>query len=280
LSRGNQTGYPEISFSIDKNTSSPSTICEYDKIFTADKKRVSNTLAKKVLKALTERRRGNIRYELDEGIMLDIDSYANGSEKIFMDITQPSKIPLCAVGVMIDMSSSMKGCRINAATDMAMILELFCRKLKIPKMIYGHYELGKVRIKNFIDFNDVANNATASKLCAAKAVQGCNHDGCALRYGLSKLSDRNEPQKIMFVISDGRPNGTNYGYNDMKAEIPQLKKYCKKHKIVLIPIAIGDDIENLKALYGSDILIDGRDLTKLPVAVSKLLLKSIRKMLQ
>lgn len=250
----------------------------YNAIFTSKEKAIAKTLAKKVLKVLKERRKGNIYYEQDEGIMLDVNAYASGSERVFMDITAPTKRPLCAVEIMVDESGSMDGDREKAARLAAMCLEAFCRELKIPFGVYGHCEYGSVMINEYLKMDDVKNNINASKLVSMKAHNACNHDGYGLRFGISKLVKRPETQKFLFVLSDGRPNGTGYGHTQMVHDMEYLNKICKKSHIAIIPIAIGDDFYNLQAIYGKE-LVDGRDLQKLPTEIARILLAKIKKLL-
>lgn len=250
----------------------------YNAIFTSKEKAIAKTLAKKVLKVLKERRKGNIYYEQDEGIMLDVNAYASGSERVFMDITAPTKRPLCAVEIMVDESGSMDGDREKAARLAAMCLEAFCRELKIPFGVYGHCEYGSVMINEYLKMDDIKNNINASKLVSMKAHNACNHDGYGLRFGISKLVKRPETQKFLFVLSDGRPNGTGYGHTQMVHDMEYLNKICKKSHIAIIPIAIGDDFYNLQAIYGKE-LVDGRDLQKLPTEIARILLAKIKKLL-
>lgn len=250
----------------------------YNAIFTSKEKAIAKTLAKKVLKVLKERRKGNVYYEQDEGIMLDVNAYASGSERVFMDITAPTKRPLCAVEIMVDESGSMDGDREKAARLAAMCLEAFCRELKIPFGVYGHCEYGSVMINEYLKMDDIKNNINASKLVSMKAHNACNHDGYGLRFGISKLVKRPETQKFLFVLSDGRPNGTGYGHTQMVHDMEYLNKICKKSHIAIIPIAIGDDFYNLQAIYGKE-LVDGRDLQKLPTEIARILLAKIKKLL-
>lgn len=250
----------------------------YNAIFTSKEKAIAKTLAKKVLKVLKERRKGNIYYEQDEGIMLDVNAYASGSERVFMDITAPTKRPLCAVEIMVDESGSMDGDREKAARLAAMCLEAFCRELKIPFGVYGHCEYGSVMINEYLKMDDIKNNINASKLVSMKAHNACNHDGYGLRFGISKLVKSQKHKSFLFVLSDGRPNGTGYGHTQMVHDMEYLNKICKKSHIAIIPIAIGDDFYNLQAIYGKE-LVDGRDLQKLPTEIARILLAKIKKLL-
>lgn len=250
----------------------------YNSLFTPEHKRIGRTLSKKVSKIFIERRKGNVFYELDEGSMIDIDSYAKGSEKIFMDFSAPTKKPLCAVCIMVDQSESMAGERAMSAMNTAFVLEYFCRKLNIPINIYGHNDQNSIFINQFVDFSEPHNNNTASKLTAILDTNGCNHDGVAIRYGISKLSNRQELNKLLFILSDGKPNSSGYGLTQMIEEMPEINSLCKKKNISIIPIAIGNDIKDLERIYGT--IVDGRDLTSLPMAISRILLKKIKKMIK
>lgn len=250
----------------------------YRNIFTPEKRRIAKTLANSVSKILKDKRKRKILYGVDEGTIFDILSYSNGAEKVFMDIKRPDKRPVCSVGVMIDMSDSMSGERIKSALNTALVLESFCNQLKIPFLGYGHwYNYGQTYIQNFIDFGNTSVK-DVSKLCNMLDTNGCNHDGVGLRYGLSKLAKRRENQKFLFVISDGRPNGGGYGTEQMKKDIIDIYKKAKKDNILIIPIAISDDIEILKNIYGNCV-VDGRSLNKLPKTITGILLKEIKKLI-
>lgn len=253
-------------------------ISEYNHEFNSEMKRISKTLSKKVLETLKIRRKGNVQYNLEEGQFIDLESIANGSNKVFMDINLPNKIPLCSVEIMIDMSGSMHGEKARAAMKTALVLEAFCRELKIPIDIFGHYYFGGsgTSIFKFKSFNEPANVSTATRLLGIQNANGCNHDGVAFLYGLKKLVDRKEPVKIYFILSDGQPNANNFGTTAYKAVLSKSKATVKKHNISVVPIAV--DVYSLSTLadiYGT--IVDGTDLNKLPQKITSILLKKIKK---
>lgn len=254
-----------------------SDIDKYRSLFTPERKRIAKTLANSVSKVLKDKRKRKILYGIDNGSIFDVESYSNGSDKVFMDIKRPDKRPICSVGIMIDMSGSMRGDRIDAALNTSLVLDEFCKELKIPSLIYGHNDCySEININKFKDFNENSVK-TSSKICNMLSANGCNHDGIGLRYGLSMLSKRFEPQKFLFVISDGRPNASGYGTTQMINDMVNINKLAKKQNISIIPIAIGDDIDLLTKIYGS--VVDGRDLNQLPKEITKILLKKIKKLL-
>lgn len=249
---------------------------EYNKIFSTDLKRISKTLSKKVLEALKIRRKGNINYNLEEGQFIDIESIANGSDRVFMDINLPNKTPLCSVEVMIDMSGSMYGSKAHAATKTAMVLASFCRELKIPIDVYGHEYSSKTivyKMKRFEEQNSVKN---ATKLLKALHSGGCNHDGVAYLYGIKNLQKRREPIKIFFILSDGEPNAGGFGKGAYKCLLSESASILKRNNITVVPIALDQEsLYSLSSLYGT--IVDGTDLNQLPKTITAILLKKIKK---
>ena len=61
-------------------------------------------------------------------------------------------------------------------------------------------------------------------------------------------------------------------------EMPYFKKECKKHNIILVPIAIDNCYDSLLEIYGKN-LVDGRDLNRFPKEVANMLLKNIKKLI-
>lgn len=261
------------------NINFDSDINRYHQVMSADKKRIAHHCANKVSSVLSTKRRGAVFRGLSDGCMLDIDAYASGEDKVFMDIKKPSKRAVCAVSIAIDLSSSMQAnSRNEAALNTALVISQFCKELKLPQLIYGFHEISqKSYIERFLDFSETINEVNQSKLLNILQNNGKNHDGLALRFGLSKLKARKEQQKILFVISDGLPNGTNYHESEMIKDVPFLRKKYKKYNILIIPIAIGDDIEKLNNIYGN--IVDGRNLEDLPITVSRILLSEVKKIL-
>ena len=250
--------------------------------YTASQKQktIAKTLANNVAKVLRDRRKRRPLYNLEEGDFLDINAVACGSDKIFASVKRGDKKPICAVSIMVDMSVSMSSSNRNeAAKDTAMVLNLFCKELKIPCCSYGHYYSSNTTISQVLDFYESPTPQKLSKLAHLATTAGCNHDGIGIRYGIAKLAQRSETQKILFVISDGAPNAGGYDTNTMVSDMKEIKKLCKKHKVMLVPVAIGDDLPALTKIYGPK-LVDGRNLENLPKNVSNILLQEIKKIIK
>lgn len=281
LNNGNGFAHEGYSIVVNVPQVKNNAIEDYNSLFKPEYKRISQVLAKKLNQIIKQKRTYKALYELEEGSMIDINAYAQGSDKVFMDFSNPYKNPVCAISVMIDLSGSMSGDRIHSAMLTSMVLENFARNSKIPIEIYGHHSISykKTSIERFVGFNEKSSVATASKLISCLSlVNGCNRDGLAIRYGLAKLKKRPEKSKLMFILSDGNPNNDGYGTRAMKSEMPDIYKIAKKYNVQIIPVAIGDDISSLRDIYGNNI-IDGRDLNQLPQMLTNKAFKNINKFL-
>ena len=69
--------------------------------------------------------------------------------------------------------------------------------------------------------------------------RGCNRDGAALRYVAEHLCQRQEPVKILILISDGQPNGEGYEGTAAEADLRAIKKEYQKKGVILFAAAIG-----------------------------------------
>lgn len=251
---------------------------EYNTLFTSDIKRITVTLSKKFKKSFKERQKGYIMYNLDEGTDIDVQSYCEGSKKIFCEQILPNNKPICSCALMIDMSGSMSGSKILAAVRSAIVLEYFCRLLNIPFMAYGHNYGNVTNIYKMVGFGDKKNNISASNIVTGLNTCGCNHDGVAIRYGLGALKVNRSNKKLFFIISDGQPNADNYGIYQMQQEMPKIKKLAKKNNIALLPIAIDtNSLVKIESIYGS--VINGVDLKELPNEIIRLTEKEIKKLI-
>ncbi len=117
------------------------------------------------------------------------------------------------VGLVIDLSGSMRGAKVAAAQDVAFIMSQFCSELNIPLAIYGHSYAGTVinRFKEFNSYDGKELNRILS-LTQAGTTKGGTRDGIALRLMAESLSRRPEKVKLLFVISDGMPEACDYTY--------------------------------------------------------------------
>lgn len=240
--------------------------------------RISKNLQRKVKKDLFERRKGSVKHNLYSGKNIDLRAICNGSNKVFMQNKLPNNKPLLAASVLIDQSGSMCGTKIYKATVAAMMLEDFCRNLNIPCSVTGHCtSASTVNIYDYIDFGE--RNPNAKERLAAISCGGCNRDGYAIRYVANKLAKRSEETKLLFIVSDGLPNHSNYGTHELIADLADMNKSNRNKGIIIVPICIEKScLKELSFIYGSS-LVDATDLQKFPVKLNTILARELKKKL-
>lgn len=240
--------------------------------------RISKNLQRKVKKDLFERRKGSVKHNLYSGKNIDLRAICNGSNKVFMQNKLPNNKPLLAASVLIDQSGSMCGTKIYKATVAAMMLEDFCRNLNIPCSVTGHCtSASTVNIYDYIDFGE--RNPNAKERLAAISCGGCNRDGYAIRYVANKLAKRSEETKLLFIVSDGLPNHSNYGTHELIADLADMNKRNRNNGIIIVPICIEKScLKELSFIYGSS-LVDATDLQKFPVKLNTILARELKKKL-
>ena len=240
--------------------------------------RISKNLQRKVKKDLFERRKGSVKHNLYSGKNIDLRAICNGSNKVFMQNKLPNNKPLLAASVLIDQSRSMCGTKIYKATVAAMMLEDFCRNLNIPCSVTGHCtSASTVNIYDYIDFGE--RNPNAKERLAAISCGGCNRDGYAIRYVANKLAKRSEETKLLFIVSDGLPNHSNYGTHELIADLADMNKRNRNKGIIIVPICIEKScLKELSFIYGSS-LVDATDLQKFPVKLNTILARELKKKL-
>lgn len=240
--------------------------------------RISKNLQRKVKKDLFERRKGSVKHNLYSGKNIDLRAICNGSNKVFMQNKLPNNKPLLAASVLIDQSGSMRGTKIYKATVAAMMLEDFCRNLNIPCSVTGHCtSASTVNIYDYIDFGE--RNPNAKERLAAISCGGCNRDGYAIRYVANKLAKRSEETKLLFIVSDGLPNHSNYGTHELIADLADMNKRNRNKGIIIVPICIEEScLKELSFIYGSS-LVDATDLQKFPVKLNTILARELKKKL-
>lgn len=199
----------------------------------------------------------------------------------FYQKKEPARTLNAAVVVLVDLSASMWGRRLEKAICCCLCLYKFCISAGIPIMIYGHHTNGEGRIlqKELVTFHSLAEFEPDKNDCyriASIDVSGSNRDGAALTYVGEKLDRRPERTKLLFCISDGRPNGALYCGGEAEADIRNIKKKLEANGIIVMAAAIGDDKETIERIYQEGFL-NISDLDTLTVVLAREMLKRIRR---
>lgn len=233
---------------------------------------ISKRLQKRVEQVLEDQNEGGTCKNLLKGNKINPAASASSNGKIFKRNILPETKDI-AISLLIDESGSMCGKRIQKALEMAIIIEDFCSGLNIPLSVVGHSDSGKVIIRNYIRFEDVDKNRKYN--LAEMRAGGCNRDGFALKYCVNNLLERDEENKLMIIVSDGRPNS--YGYSGQAAEndLKNIKKELERKGGRLIAAAIGEDRDTIKRIYGNSFL-DVSDVNNLPLKMASLISRYVQ----
>ena len=228
------------------------------------KKEIKNRQLGDTLTGLYAGKRFNARdaYRYDKRVM---------SRKI-----APEDIPDMAVIVLIDLSGSMSGQRLETAKQCAYITYRFCIDLGIKVSVIGHHALGDtVELVSVADENSLDRKDEIRIF--GLAANGCNRDGYALRYCEKKLEKIQADQKLLMIISDGLPNHNGYGLESGQKDCQQVVREGLKAGIFTIAAAIGD-ADSVKSVYkdgvsekNSATYLDISDLEKLPKTFVKII---------
>lgn len=179
--------------------------------------------------------------------------------------------PSLCVGLYIDESGSMSwGGRIEAARQTAMCLAYMCNELNIPTQIIGHSTTdNQVDLYEYSAFDSLNKMQDIRKMSTIRP-RGANRDGLGLAFMIKQLVKRNEAKKLLFVISDGQPNHTNYGGEAAMAEMSATVKKAKSQNVEVIAAAIGSDKEHIRRIYGEGYL-DITELNTLPDLLARII---------
>ena len=225
-------------------------------------------------KTRTERR-------LFMGKKLDMRSIADPQGAVFRKERRGKKTDL-ALAVLLDLSESMTGKRMEQSKLAALCLYEFCQKAGIPIAVYGHHTDGY--------FHRALEEETVYLHCCAEFIpdkndryriaalrpDGANRDGVALWFMGKRLLGRPEKQKLLVLISDGLPNSNQYRGEKAVADLKDIKKELSRKGVLFLAGAIGSDKERIREIY-QEAFLDLSDLEKLPVLLMKQVLKYIRR---
>ncbi len=252
-------------------------ICIYDKL-EPELQKVVRHLEKEIEEILVRRDEGLVT-GLYMGKRLDRSRLYRQDGKLFSRRVLPDEGISLAVAILVDNSGSMRwDRRIRCALKAAMSLYLFCSRLDIPVMVYGHsnHDEGIKEIVDIYSYADFDSRDGKDYLRIAEmTTHDGNRDGAALRIAGDCLLKREEEVRLLILISDGKPNANYYYGETARKDLQQIKKTLEKQGIQLFAAAIGDDKENIEEIYGNGFL-NISDLETMPVKLGKLLTQYIR----
>jgi nitric oxide reductase activation protein len=72
---------------------------------------------------------------------------------------------------------------------------------------------------------------------------GNNYDSWAIQYCVSQMVEEPQPQKVLVVLSDGLPAGSQYGGTAAANHVLQVTDWARQQGINVIQVALGDDLQ-------------------------------------
>ena len=235
----------------------------------------------KLAEEILQRKEGGTLKGLYMGKRLSKGELYRRDGKLFEKKLLPEEEPSLAFAVLVDVSGSMNGERIENARKAALALYWFCEALSIPVLVYGHSTHDPHRfsadevvdICSYAEFDSIDGN-DAVRIAGMETI-GCNRDGAALRYVGERLSKREEETKILVLISDGKPNGKEYYGESARKDLLETKHCLEKRGIHLFAAAIGEDRELIENIYQNGFL-NISELETMPIKLTKLLMAYLR----
>ena len=214
------------------------------------------------------------------GSRMDFQALYDPGKRIYRNLETVRKVDT-AVALLIDLSGSMSGERIEQARLCALCLYEFCRSAGIPILIYGHHIDKKHRrvqeetvfLHSFAEFDPDRNDKYR---ISSMNVGGCNRDGAALCFVGEKLAKRPEKIKLLFSISDGLPNATHYCGQRAEEDLLHIKESLEKKRITVLTAAIGSDKAAIQRIYKEGFL-DISDIEQLPFLLPKQIMMRIKR---
>lgn len=238
-----------------------------------DVKAYSKRLQRRMSDALRDLQEGGVAHHKQFGNRIEAQYAYRPDQKFYANKKLPQDWPSMAISILVDLSTSMRGERLNSAMKATMLLYDFATGLGIPVFVAGHNVVfGQVNYQIMADFEKVSENDKYR--LAHMYLSGCNRDGAAIEVSSSLLAKRSEDVKLLFIISDGQPNDGNYKGETAKKDIQDILTKYRRKGITTFATAIGSDKDKIKAIYG-DGYLDITDLTQFPKQLTNMVVKRI-----
>ena len=238
-----------------------------------DVKAYSRRLQRRMADALHDLQEGGIAHHKQFGNRIEAQYAYRPDQKFFANKRLPQDWPTMAISILVDLSTSMRGERLDSAMKATMLLYDFATGLGIPVFVAGHNAvLGRVNYQIMADFEKVSENDKYR--LAHMYLCGCNRDGAAIEVSSALLAKRSEDVKLLFIISDGQPNDNGYKGEVAKKDIQDILTKYRRKGITTFATAIGSDKDKIKAIYG-DGYLDITDLTQFPKQLTNMVVKRI-----
>ena len=232
---------------------------------------ISKDLQRGIKRILKDRREGGVRKNLYFGRKLEVSSIIHDDWKYFSKRKLPTESPKLGVGLLIDESGSTSGNLINSARATAMIIEDFCRNLKIDHIINGYTTgngFNETKIVSYSELNEI-DNSNRYRICGMRS-QGGTPTMTALAYMVKKMQKIDADIRLLIVISDGCS-----GDNENNG-ILHIIKNARKINTTVIAAGIGSDRSRVEEEFGEDNFVDISNIEKMPELLIGIIKKNLK----
>lgn len=168
--------------------------------------------------------------------------------------------------ILVDESGSMHwDSKIERAIQGCYVVAKAAQKIKVPFAIYGHTESSGFELRQYVDYKNCFKKRSVDNIFKMDSRHN-NRDGLAIYKCLCSLVQNKgqvDEKQILIVISDGQPAAHGYGGHMAEKEMQAImNKFEKLYGISTIGVAIGNDCEEVAAIYKNCVMV--KNVSELP----------------
>ena len=225
-------------------------------------------LKEKLAEIFQERRKRGIRSGFEEGEEIDVErrfqEKAKGISIFESKAWRRTELPRekdYAITLLVDLSGSMQGEKINEAFEATILFTEVLNSLGIKTEILGF----NVRLYEYQKFSDRFSNEIRKKIITMKnqvKLPGMedNDDGWAVTETAKRLEGRKEREKLLLVISDGEPDNSR-GHDGPEYELGSVVgEITKSGKVKIVGLGLGSSgISAVRQFYPKHLLANSAE---------------------
>ena len=218
------------------------------------------TLVRDMETVLEPRKQRRLRPGFATGLRLDLrramafEANKRDYDRLWCQRSRPSR-PKASVSLLVDLSGSMQGSKIEAATIGTLLLAETLERLE-PRVSYAVAGFQDELIP-FKDFSERLSSAGRNAILempleahgdrpGGRNQPRYNDDGPCLAEAAEKLT-REPGQRILFVVSDGRPAGRRSGESELREVIERLSNGAVP--LTLFGLGLGPETDHVTEFY-------------------------------
>lgn len=191
---------------------------------------------------------------------------AAGDERVFSQRVIEAK-PDVLLGLLVDLSGSMHGEKLAIAQRLAQVFVWSLHDAEgVETRVWGHTANTDEDEADVFRIWEPADPMSRLGLISSLPHMN-NADGHAIAYCARQMMDREQPEKVLVVLSDGLPHAHGYGNEAAMAHIRTVCRWAASRGVRVIQIAIDpDDLrpEDQNAMFGDGNWVGYTDQASLP----------------